>query len=76
MIASQWVDELGQWKTATNIKTVRNTEITSMVHDIIDLSSTNGFSFPYVSRSYINEVDVLARNVRSTMQNYIVKWLS
>lgn len=47
-----------------------------MVHDIIDLSSTNGFSFSYVSRSYTNEVDVLARNVRSTMQNYIVKWLS
>ena len=72
------MSKLGQWKTAITIKTVRNTEITSMVQIIVDLSSTNDFSFSYVSRSYIiiNEVDVLARNVRSTMQKYTVKWLS
>lgn len=70
------IDELNQWNTATTIKIVRNTEITSMIQDIVEFSNIIGFFSSYVSRSHISEVDVLAKKARISKQNYIVKWFS
>ncbi|KAG2324735.1 hypothetical protein Bca52824_007463 [Brassica carinata] len=44
------VDELNQSKTEVTIKGVRNTEIQSMVQDILEISKQDHFTFHHVSR--------------------------
>ncbi|KAG2315402.1 hypothetical protein Bca52824_018525 [Brassica carinata] len=52
------------------------TEAFSLIHDIHEMSKSCSFSFRYLSRESLTNVNVLAKNARIMSQNYVITWLS
>ena len=61
-------DELAQYTTAATIVNVRNTESFSMIHDIVETSKANVFTFSYVPRCNLMLVDELAKKLDVTIK--------
>ena len=67
-------DELHQQMAEQTIFKVRNTEVLSMVRDIVAMAKEFSFTFHYVPRALTRNVDVMAKQARQGQKNYVISW--
>lgn len=69
-------DELYQLSTEKTITSACHTEVSSMLRDIHFLSRSCNYSFHFANRTFLENVDVLAKQARLYKQNYVITWFS
>ena len=72
----QLIDELNQFYAEETIISKRVTEAVSMIRDMYNISRACNFTFHFMSRSFLNVVDALAKEARTKNQSYVISWFA
>lgn len=72
----QLIDELNQFYAEETIISKRVTEAASMIRDIYNISRACNFTFHFMSWSFLNVVDALAKEARTKNQSYVISWFA
>ncbi|KAG2293266.1 hypothetical protein Bca52824_039935 [Brassica carinata] len=72
----QLIDELNQFYAEETIISKRVMEAVSMIRDIYNISRACNFTFHFMSRSFLNVVDALAKEARTKNQSYVISWFA